>query len=35
MSYREGVFSRKELVVIIGISSVVALMLYISYVTVK
>jgi len=35
MSFRANVFSRKELVVIMGISIIVASILYISYTTLK
>jgi len=35
MSFRASVFSRKELVVIIGISAIVSSILYVFYVTAK
>jgi hypothetical protein len=35
MSFRASVFSKKELVIIIGISVIVSLILYITYVTAK
>jgi len=35
MSFRASVFSRKELVVITGISIIAALILYISYTTLR
>jgi len=35
MSFRASVFSRKELVIIIGISVIVSSILYVSYVTIR
>jgi hypothetical protein len=35
MSFKASVFSKKEMVIIIGISVIVSLILYITYVTAK